>query len=54
LAGYTGMKSSPYTEGALVFREKPAVGLSQEVPAPTVESVAAPPEPSPQTQSGGS
>jgi len=41
LAGYTGLKSSPYTEGALFYGEKPAAGVTAEVsparrePAPT-------------------
>jgi len=47
------MKSSPYTEGALIWGEKPGVGLSQEAAGPTPEPVAAPPQPSPQPESGG-
>jgi hypothetical protein len=50
LAGYTGMKSSPYTEGALLSAAKPGVGLSLDVAAPTQESQA----PSPSPQPGGS
>jgi hypothetical protein len=54
LAGYTGMKSSPYTEGALLSAAKPGVGLSLDVAAPTQESPAPSTEPSPSPQPGGS
>ncbi len=54
LAGYTGMKSSPYTEGALLSADKPGLGLSRDATAPTQEFLAASPEPSPSLQSGGS
>jgi hypothetical protein len=54
LAGYTGMKSSPYTEGALLSAAKPGLGLCREAAAPTQESPAASPEPSPACQPGGS
>jgi len=43
MAGYTGLKSSPYTEGALIYGEKPAAGMAaalspaQEEPSPTPE-----------------
>ena len=38
MAGYTGFKSSPYTEGALFYGEKPAAGQARETIAPqTVE-----------------
>jgi hypothetical protein len=38
-AGYTGFKSSPYTEGALFYGEKPAEGQAREtVAAQTVEA----------------
>ena len=53
LAGYTGMKSSPYTEGALLSAAKPGLGLSREVGTPTQESLAAP-EPALSCQPGGS
>jgi len=50
LAGYTGMKSSPYTEGALLSGEKPGLGLSRDV----AESPEACPKPAPSPQPGGS
>ena len=49
LAGYTGMKSSPYTEGALLSAEKPGLGLSRNAAA-----AAASPEPLPSSPPGGS
>jgi hypothetical protein len=54
LPGYTGMKSSPYTEGALVLAEKPGVNLSRDATSPTKESPVATPEPVPPSQPGGS
>jgi transcriptional regulator with XRE-family HTH domain len=54
LAVYTGMKSSPYTEGALLSADKPGLGLSREAGAPTHESQAASPEPTPSCQPAGS
>jgi hypothetical protein len=54
LAGYTGMKSSPHTEGALLSAEKPGLGLSLDEAAPTQQSPAASPEPAPSPQPGGS
>jgi hypothetical protein len=50
LTGYTGMKSSPYTEGVLLSAEKPGPGLSREA----AESSSARPEPAPSCQPGGS
>ena len=50
LAGYTGMKSSPYTEGALLSAAKPGTGLFREAVAPPAPS----PEPAPSRQPGGS
>jgi len=50
LAGYTGMKSSPYTEGALFSAAKPGLDLSREAG----ESSAARPEPAASPQPGGS
>jgi hypothetical protein len=54
LAGYTGMKSSPYTEGALVLVVKPGMGLSREAAAHTQASTVSSPEPVPPSQPGGS
>jgi hypothetical protein len=53
LAGYTGMKSSPHTEGALLSAEKPGLALSRDAAAPAQESPAVCPEPAP-SQPGGS
>jgi hypothetical protein len=39
LMKYTGFKSSPYTEGALFYAERPAVGQARE----TVTFLAEPP-----------
>jgi len=50
LAGYTGMKSSPYTEGALLSAAKPGLGRSREA----ADSPAASPEPVISPQPGGS
>ena len=54
LAGYTGMKSSPYTEGALILAEKPGLSQSLEASAPTLEPPLARPEPLAPAESGGS
>jgi hypothetical protein len=48
------MKSSPYTEGALLYGEKPGLGLSTQPVRPAQEPPAASPEPVPQPQPGGS
>jgi hypothetical protein len=47
LAGYTGMKSSPYTEGALLSAAKPGLGRFRERAEPVVESLkpVSPPQP---------
>jgi hypothetical protein len=42
LIRYTGFKSSPYTEGALFYGEKPAAGQAREDVAPQAEAAAAP------------
>jgi hypothetical protein len=42
LAGYTGFKSSPYTEGALFYGERLAAGQVAEIISPASE-----PEPAP-------
>ena len=42
LARYTGFKSSPYTEGALFYGEKPAAGQVREDIASQPEPEAAP------------
>jgi hypothetical protein len=39
---YTGFKSSPYTEGALFYGEKPAAGQARDDFAPQTEPEAAP------------
>jgi hypothetical protein len=39
---YTGFKSSPYTEGALFYGEKPAAGQARDDAAPQTEPEAAP------------
>jgi hypothetical protein len=54
LAGYTGMKSSAYTEGALIFAAKPGLSLSREAARPTPEPTAASPDPISPSQPGGS
>ncbi len=54
LTGYSGMKSSPYTEGALLSAAKPGLGLSPDEAALTKDSPAARPEPAPSSQPGGS
>jgi hypothetical protein len=54
LAGYTGMKSSPYTEGALVLGKKPGISLSRETAGPVPEPPVAGPEPVPQSKPGNS
>jgi protein-tyrosine-phosphatase len=54
LAGYTGMKSSPCTEGALLLAEKQGVDLSREAASSIRESAVTCPEPSPLSQPGGS
>jgi len=54
LAGYTGMKSSPYTEGALILAEKPGLSRSQEAARPTVEPPVAVPAPVAPAEPGGS
>jgi hypothetical protein len=41
-AGYTGFKSSPYTEGALFYGEKPAAGQTLEILAPETLEAPAP------------
>ena len=48
------MKTSPYTEGALLGGEKPGLGLFQEAAGVTPEIAAATPEPSPPPEPGGS
>jgi hypothetical protein len=53
LVGYTGMKSSPYTEGALLSGEKPGLGLSRKPARPAQEPPVASPEPVPQPESPG-
>jgi len=48
------MKSSPYTEGALLYGEKPGLGLSEK-PSPSAQKpVVVNPEPAPQPKPGGS
>ncbi len=42
LVHYTGFKSSPYTEGALFYGEKPAAGQAREDVAPQPEPEASP------------
>jgi hypothetical protein len=42
MAGYTGFKSSPYTEGALFYGEKPAEGQARETLAPQTIELAEP------------
>jgi hypothetical protein len=42
LMRHTGFKSSPYTEGALFYGEKPAAGQAREDAGPREEPVAAP------------
>ena len=54
LAGYTGMKSSPYTEGALLLAEKPGAGNTMGVAKPAGELPAASPEPLATAKTGGS
>ena len=54
LAGYTGMKSSPYTEGALLSGEKPGLSVSQKRPQPDQESQVAGLKPHPPRRPGGS
>jgi hypothetical protein len=48
------MKSSPYTEGALVSGEKPGLGLSPEAARPGQEPPVVSPQPVPQPKPGGS
>lgn len=40
LMRYTGFKSSPYTEGALFYGEKPAAGQARDDAAPQIEAAA--------------
>lgn len=54
LAGYTGMKSSPYTEGALLYGEKPGLGLHLDMARPGPEPPMASPGPVPPPPAGGS
>jgi hypothetical protein len=54
LAGYTGMKSSPYTEGALLSAEIPGLGLSREDATATQEPCVVSPGPNAPPQPGGS
>ena len=42
LIRYTGFKSSPYTEGALFYGEKPAAGQARDEAAPQTLAEAAP------------
>ena len=42
LVRYTGFKSSPYTEGALFYGEKPASGQTRDDVASQAEPAAAP------------
>ena len=42
LMKYTGFKSSPYTEGALFYAERPAAGQARDDAAPQAEPPAAP------------
>jgi hypothetical protein len=42
LVKYSGFKSSPYTEGALFYGEKPAAGQAREDGTPQGEPAAAP------------
>jgi len=42
LTGYTGFKSSPYTEGALFYAEKPAAGQARGTLASQTIEIAEP------------
>ena len=54
LAGYTGMKSSPYTEGALLSAQKPGLGRSVEAGKTLLEPALAPPSSAAPAEPGGS
>ena len=54
LAGYTGMKSSPYTEGALILAEKPGLSRSRDAAIPIQEPPVTSPTPVASPASGGS
>ena len=54
LAGYTGVKSSPYTEGALVWAEKPGLSRSREAAGPIQEPLRVKPDPLAPSEPGGS
>ncbi len=54
LAGYTGMKSSPYTEGALILGEKPDLSRSHDTSRPALAPLVAKPVPTAPPASGGS
>ena len=53
MAGYTGMKSSPYTEGALISGEKPGLGLASEAARLVQEPPGLSPQPVSQPKPGG-
>ncbi len=48
------MKSSPYTEGALLYGERPGLGVARQPDRPAPEPPGAIPEPAPQPKPGGS
>jgi hypothetical protein len=54
LAGYTGMKTSQYTEGALLSAEKPGASRAREATKPAHELPVANPEPVATAKTGGS
>jgi hypothetical protein len=54
LAGYTGMKTSQYTEGALLSAEKPGASRAMEMAKPAHELPVANPEPAAPPKTGGS
>jgi hypothetical protein len=54
LAGYTGMKSSPHTEGALFSAEKPGLSRSEEPGKSLPEPALAAPTPAAPAEPGGS